>query len=183
VARYDGFQKSTIRIALPVSAYLSYGYQFVAVFVVLAITLRSNDLREFMRIFMSNVIIVVLFPALFPASNPSIHFGIVGHHAASPWSTFYALRDGLVNLLDVDVAQGIVSFPSLHAAQAVLFAYSVRHIRWLFPIAAVLNLIMIYSALPFGAHYLVDIIAGIALSVALIGFYRLAWRRRHMLES
>lgn len=153
-------------------AYQSYAVQCALAIVALGALKRTDDIREFTRLFMCNVIIVVLVSAFFPASNPIIHFGVVGPHEPSPWSAFYVLREGHANPLDLDVVQGIISLPSLHAAQAFLFAYSFRHIRWLFPIAALWNLVMTYSAILFGAHYLVDIIAGIALSIALIGLYR-----------
>ena len=72
----------------------------------------------------------------------------------------------------LDKCQGLISMPSLHAAYAVLLVYAARHLRWLFPVSTVWNIAMIYSAIPFGAHYLVDIIAGLALAAASIAITR-----------
>jgi len=82
-----------------------------------------------------------------------------------------------MSVFDLDKRQGLISMPSLHAADAVLFAYAVRHIRWLFPVSILWNVAMTYSAIPFGAHYLIDIIAGIVLSAASIAVARDLKRR------
>ena len=68
--------------------------------------------------------------------------------------------------------EGLVTFPSFHAAAAVLFTWAVwvsRAARW--PMLAV-NLVMVVAAPIEGAHYLVDIIAGggtAAAAIALAG--------------
>ncbi|WP_051975365.1 phosphatase PAP2 family protein [Cupriavidus necator] len=153
--------------------YLSYTYQVVFTIIVLGITKRTDDLADFVLLFMAAAVTVILISAPFPASNPMIHFGF--SEPESPWSQFYALREGEMTVFDLDRGQGLISMPSLHAADAVLFAYAVRHVRWVFPASAALNIVMIYSAIPFGAHYLVDIFAGIMLAGLLIVLLR-RWR-------
>lgn len=155
--------------------YLSYTYQVVFTIIVLGVTRRTDDLADFVLLFMAAAVTVILISAPFPASNPMIHFGFSGAPQESPWSQFYALRAGEMTVFDLDAGQGLISMPSLHAADAVLFAYAVRHVRWVFPASAALNIAMIYSAIPFGAHYLVDIFAGILLAGLLIVLLR-RWR-------
>lgn len=157
--------------------YLSYVPQVAITAVVLGGTGRTDDLADFMLLFMLIAIFTILVSGLIPASNPLIHFGFIGPHDASPWSKFYPLREGSMTVISLDNGQGLISIPSLHAAHAVLFAYAVRHVRWFFFISIVWNLAMIYSAIPFGAHYLVDIIAGVAVSVLAIAAARYLARR------
>jgi membrane-associated phospholipid phosphatase len=144
--------------------YRTYVPQVFLVMLVLGITNRFEDLSEFVLLFLTTVILVISIAAVFPASNPFFYFGVIDHFAASPWSFFYPLRNGTMTNLAFDDSQGLVSMPSLHALHAVLFVYAVRHVKWLLPVSVALNVIMIYSAILCGAHYLVDILAGVLLS-------------------
>lgn len=79
-----------------------------------------------------------------------------------------AVRTDPSFILDVGSAEGIVSFPSGHAAIAVLCAWAAWPLRWgRWPLLAV-NAGMFVSAVPQGAHYLVDLIAGAAMAVVAI---------------
>jgi membrane-associated phospholipid phosphatase len=82
-------------------------------------------------------------------------------------------------LLTIGDMQGIVSFPSLHASSAVLATNMARGGRWFLPVL-VLNLVMILSVMTEGAHYFVDMLAGVAVTVAAIAAGRslLAWCER-----
>lgn len=155
--------------------YVTYTVQVTFTIIVLGVAKRTDDLADFVLLFMVSVVAAILISAPFPASNPLIHFGVYRTPADSPWSQFYALREGAMRVFDLDIEQGLISMPSLHAANAVLFVYALRHLRWLFPISAVLNAVMIYSAITVGAHYLVDIIAGVLLATLLIAALR-RWR-------
>lgn len=155
--------------------YMSYPSQVVLTIVVLGVAKRIDDLAEFVILFMASVVTVILVSTPFPATNPMIHFGIYGPHQESPWLHFYSLREGGMRIFDLSNGEGLISMPSLHAADAVLFAYAVRNIRWIFPVSFLLNAAMVYSAIPFGAHYLVDIVAGLLLAGGLITVVR-GWR-------
>jgi membrane-associated phospholipid phosphatase len=61
-------------------------------------------------------------------------------------------------------SEGIVTFPSLHAALGILFAaalWRVRGIKWA---ALVLNALMLVATPAYGSHYFIDVIAGVALA-------------------
>jgi membrane-associated phospholipid phosphatase len=148
--------------------YISYTYQLVATVIVLGVARRSDDMADFVLLFMASVVVTIVISTPFPATNPFIHFGIGGPSQAVQWSQFDVLRNGTMKVFDLSKGQGLISMPSLHAADAILFAYAVRHVRWFFPVSLALNGSMIYSAIPFGAHYLVDIIGGALLSAILI---------------
>src|SRR3546814_12195667 len=83
--------------------------------------------------------------------------------------TFERLRSGALRTLGSESLTGIITFPSFHAAAAVLLGWgfaSFGRLGW--PLVA-LNALMFVSAIVGGGHYLVDLIAGAA--VALIGLW------------
>lgn len=73
------------------------------------------------------------------------------------------LRSGAIRQLDAGVVTGLVTFPSVHAADGLILACAASWLgRWAAPLV-VLNLLMIASALAVGGHYLVDLLAGCVL--------------------
>lgn len=79
-----------------------------------------------------------------------------------------AVRSDPNFVLDVGMAQGIVAFPSGHAAVAVMCAWAAWPFRWVRWPLLLLNVGMIISAIPQGAHYLVDLIAGAVVAALSI---------------
>lgn len=77
---------------------------------------------------------------------------------------FDGLRDGSLRRLDTSIITGLVTFPSLHAADAVILARGYAWLGRLFLPLVLLNIAMVGSALIVGGHYLVDLIAGVALA-------------------
>lgn len=79
------------------------------------------------------------------------------------------VRAGRLRMLDQSLITGIVTFPSLHAADAVVLAWGyarLGRIGW--PLAA-LNVLMIGSAVVVGGHYIVDVVAGgVIAAVAIV---------------
>jgi membrane-associated phospholipid phosphatase len=75
------------------------------------------------------------------------------------------LRDGTLRTISLDnSSEGLVVFPSFHTTLAVLCIFAARPLRILkIPLLA-LNLLIILSSPAEGAHYFVDIIAGILLA-------------------
>jgi membrane-associated phospholipid phosphatase len=61
-----------------------------------------------------------------------------------------------------------VSFPSFHAAAAILFLWAFWPVRWIWPIAMVANCAMLLATPIGGGHYFVDIFAGIAIAAISI---------------
>jgi membrane-associated phospholipid phosphatase len=79
-----------------------------------------------------------------------------------------ALRDKTLGTIDFEAVNGIISFPSMHAAVAIIVPYTLRWNRWIFEPIAVLDSVMLASAVPSGNHYLADVIAGVAVAVLAI---------------
>ena len=77
-------------------------------------------------------------------------------------------RDGALRHLDLLGLGGIVTFPSFHAASAVLYAWALWPVRWMRPIVVLAFTAMLAATPINGGHYLIDIIAGIAIAVLAI---------------
>ena len=74
------------------------------------------------------------------------------------------------NIRHIDFAElaGIVTFPSFHAAAAVLYLWAFWPVRWFGPIAIVANCAMLLATPIGGGHYFVDVFAGIAIAASSI---------------
>lgn len=122
---------------------------------------------------------IVIFPFL-PAAAGFIHFGIepsdvplVRVHASWAFADlFYAAREGTLQILELEKLDGIVTFPSFHAAVAIMLAWACRDVPYLRGPILVLNGLMWVSAIPIGGHYATDIVAGSALAFAAIAAAR-----------
>lgn len=88
------------------------------------------------------------------------------------------VRDGVLRHLDLFKLAGIVTFPSFHAASAVLYAWALWPIRWARPVVVIVNGAMLASTPVGGGHYFIDLIAGIALT--LLAIAAAGWVRRAM---
>lgn len=72
------------------------------------------------------------------------------------------LRDGR-RILDEHSFAGMITFPSYHAAAAVMFAWAAWPLKWLrWPLIA-LNLVVLAATVSIGSHYLIDVIGGVGL--------------------
>jgi hypothetical protein len=77
-------------------------------------------------------------------------------------------RDGVLRHLDLMGLGGIVTFPSFHAASALLYAWALWPLRWWRPVIVLINGVMLAATPIDGGHYFVDLIAGTAIAVAAI---------------
>ncbi len=106
-----------------------------------------------------------------PAQGVWGHMGLsAGHYTISPvtrelhLAIFHGLRDGTFRNLVAQGAEGIITFPSLHTAVAVLFIiamWPVKYLRW---VALLVNVAMIAATPIDGGHYFTDVIAGAAVA-------------------
>jgi len=78
------------------------------------------------------------------------------------------VRDGSLRHLHLSGLTGIVTFPSFHAAAAVLYIWAFWPVRWIGPLAAVVNIAMLLATPVVGGHYFIDLIAGGAIAAASI---------------
>jgi hypothetical protein len=91
-----------------------------------------------------------------------------------PWrATILALHGHTLTTAADSV--GIITFPSFHATCAVLLAWTARGWRGWFPLFVILNAAMAISAASEGAHYGVDVLAGLVVAGVAIA---LVWAMR-----
>ncbi len=83
------------------------------------------------------------------------------------------LRSGEPFPLAIERAQGLTTFPSFHSALGIIVTYSLREWRRIFYVAVLINTLMIISTIPEGGHYLIDVVAGIAIGVVAVAIVRM----------
>lgn len=144
-------------------------------------------------------IITIWYPALGTytdfAVNPGDLKNIDGMLGLEYVPQILAVRDDPNFILQLQHASGIISFPSVHAAVAVLCGWGAWTIRWIrFPMI-LLNALMLLSAITEGGHYVVDLVAGIGVAgfcIALVlyisrsdsvQFYYAQPQRKHAINS
>jgi hypothetical protein len=114
------------------------------------------------------VIIAGIMPALSPLAylqitpqdHPHITLAVPREFEAQA----LALRAGTMRVIELGGAQGLVTFPSFHTVTAVLLMlgfWAVPYLRW---VSLGLNTVMLVSIPIEGSHYLVDVLAGIAVA-------------------
>lgn len=123
--------------------------------------------RELLACFGLSMIPTLILFALFPAACPWVYFHAEPGMIALHMQDLQALRSGAYPVLDLQRLHGLITFPSYHAVSAVVLAYAARGTRYFF-LSLVINLLMLVGAISEGGHYLVDIIAGVAIAVATI---------------
>lgn len=151
--------------------YLSLTVQMAAVALLLGFTGRLAWLRVYMLAFIFAALITIAVSVWAPAEGVWLHDGIkIADPALLPashtsWPVFLGLRDGSYRALMAVGAEGIITFPSLHAALAVILVaafWPVPLARWL---GGTLNTVMLAATPVDGSHYLVDVFAGIAIAL------------------
>jgi membrane-associated phospholipid phosphatase len=120
------------------------------------------------------VFATVIFPFA-PAQGASIFLHFDLHAPVQPFApALQALKHGYRSL-DNSVFTGLISMPSYHAAAALIFTWAL----WMTPLrwpALALNILMLAATVPLGSHYLVDILAGVAVGALAIRLSTLWYR-------
>jgi hypothetical protein len=154
-------------------AYASFLPQTVGVVLALSFSGQSARLRAFIATFVATSLITIGISMLIPAQGAWLHYGIDaaatnGHLPLShtSWPVFLGLRDGSYNLLSGIGSEGIITFPSLHAALGVVFACALWTVPMLRIPAVALNLAMIAATPIEGSHHFSDVIAGTCIAGA-----------------
>ena len=153
--------------------YMSLMPQTVVAILALAWAGRLATLRTFVLAFVLTALVTIAIAAVFPAQGI---WGLNQLHAADypdivpatrdlHLPIFLGLRDGSYRLLMATGSEGIITFPSLHAALALILAaalWPLPVLRW---IGLALNAMMMVSIPVDGGHYFIDILAGIAIAI------------------
>lgn len=158
-----------------VLAYGMIGWPVFGVPIVLGATRRYRRLQEFTLAFAIALVVTTAISAFTPAMGTYdfLHF-MPDPNVFTPGAYLDQLkdlpivRDGSLRHLELTKLTGIVTFPSFHAAAAVLYLWALWPVRWFRPIAMVANIAMLLATPLGGGHYFVDVVAGIAVATASI---------------
>jgi hypothetical protein len=165
--------------------YMYLGYAMITwpmfgVPIILGMTRHYRRLQQFTLACMLAVIVTAVVSTLLPAVGTYHEYGIVPDLLKFKPSGYLVqlqelprVRDGSLRILDTSTLGGIITFPSFHAASAVLALWGLWCVWWLRPLALIANISMLLATPLVGGHYFVDIIAGIGLSVLAIAAARL----------
>jgi membrane-associated phospholipid phosphatase len=168
-------------------SYLSFTIQATVTVLALAFSNRLLQLRVFMLAFMLSAIVCIAISAVLPAEGTWGFYQLTAadYPAIVPATRelhlpiFHGLRDGSLRIFTGMTSEGIITFPSFHAALGVVFIaglWSVPVLRW---ISAVVNGLMILATPIDGGHYFIDVLAGIAIAVlCLVAARRIAHAAR-----
>lgn len=166
-------------IALPFRlAYASLIPQIIVIVLALGFAQRLRELRSVILAAMLCGTVTILLSPLFPAVSNFVHLGLgpADFRNVNPWAgythlaDYEALRNSTLATMDLPKMQGIITFPSYHAGLATVTLWGflqseVRILRWS---GAAVALTTIAATPVDGGHYLVDVIAGVAIALASI---------------
>ncbi len=162
------------------ACYWVFSMQAVALLCLLYAFKHIERAQIYIASFILTCAITALLSGLFPAVGAYVHYNLLpadypNIFPAAPRvheATLLQLRDHSFNVLPwLQNVKGLITFPSFHAAAAILFMYAGFAFRRVRLLLIALNVGMIVSTPIDGGHYLVDVISGIAiasLSLALI---------------
>jgi membrane-associated phospholipid phosphatase len=173
----QGIVEWTLIHAAWVMAPLKIAYQSVFPQLVLAIVLlpwfgRALEAWRLIFTFIVGLAVAALISFVTPA--------LASYATAKPWvlaavppgsgtyflEAMHAFRLGDHVSLGIDDLEGVLTFPSFHVVMALMAARAAFEVRWLRGPAAAWNAVVIFSVIPIGGHYVVDIFGGVALFAA-----------------
>jgi membrane-associated phospholipid phosphatase len=156
--------------------YRTFSWQPLLVPILLCLSGKAARAHQFSLAFlltvMATVLISVFLPAagtysflnLTPADYPHLHpVDDFDHMRHLP-----LLRDGKLRVLEIGQLTGIVTFPSFHAAAAILYLWALWAIGWMRVLALICNALLLLSTPIDGGHYFIDVIAGVSLAILSI---------------
>lgn len=155
-------------------AYASFIPQVLLLIMVLSFTGRGEAARIMVLAMMISGVVTIVISGFVPAMAMFVHLGLgpADYPNLSPAASFVhvadmqALRAGAPFTLDLGRAEGIITFPSYHAALGLLMLLGACAHRWLrWPFIG-LNLAMIAATPIDGGHYFVDVLAGLVIASA-----------------
>lgn len=146
---------------------------------VLIITGQIERFQRFIAAFGIALIATVAIFVFVPAVGAFVHVDLTPSQYATlpadsytPARSLDALQSGLMKTIAINNLEGLIAFPSFHTAAAILYAWAlwpVKVIRW--PIIPY-NAAIISTTPVSGSHYVIDVVAGVAVTLAAIAASR-----------
>lgn len=156
---------------------LGYSMMFWPTFgipIALAAARRCRRLQQFTLAGAMALVVTTIISTLLPAMGTYYEYGIdLDIVKFNPGYLAFLhemplVRDGSLRVLDIMRLAGIVTFPSFHAAAAVLFLWALWGVWWMRPAALIANVGMLLATPIGGGHYFVDMFAGMGIAVLAI---------------
>lgn len=148
--------------------YGSLGVELIVLILLLDPIGKHDRARELFLGFAAILTIELLIGYWFPAAGAFVQYATPEAHTSAYVQQFLALRDGSQRTVDVLHVEGILQFPSFHAALAVICSVVVRGIRWLAWPLWTLNLLVLISTPSCGGHYLADVLMGLLIALPIM---------------
>lgn len=170
---------------MSLNIYQQFVIQAMLGYAVLIATKQFDRLADTLGIMTIGMVTTLVMSTLFPALGIAGHyaiaasdFGHLGGSGATAWHLehYLGLRDGTMRAFpEPEKWQGLVTFPSFHVVHTLAAAYAVSNIRWLAWPSGIFTGFMIFTAIPIGGHYFVDLVAGFGIYMAALWY--VSWRR------
>lgn len=166
-------------VSVAVVSYAMITWPAVGVPVALGLARRYRRLQEFTLAVALSLIATTVISALVPAMGTYDFFRIVPDPALFRPGSYLQqvhdlplIRNGALRDLDLMELTGIVTFPSFHAAAAVLYIWAFWSVRWTRITALVIYGAMLIATPLIGGHYFVDLAAGVTVAAGAIALAR-----------
>ncbi len=179
--------------AVLTACYRSTGALLIAIVVWLSVSEQGARLAELLAALCLTFAGLAIGMIAVPTASAFAHFApapetftnfAAAHGMWAFYPAFTALRDGSLTVIAFSSAEGIVGFPSFHAALGVVTLWGLRTCRWLLWPAAALNAIMMIAVLPVGGHHLTELLAGVLTAMAAIALTTvIASEAKHLFPS
>lgn len=156
--------------------YNSFAAQMAVLLFLLAALGRTVAMHRLMLATIYCLIACVAIAALLPATSAYAYLhiqeadypNVFQKGGSMHLADLYLMREGMVKTLELTKLNGMLTFPSFHAAFGVLLMWGFWGIKWLRLPFLLLNIVMLISTPITGGHYLVDVIGGIAIALGMI---------------
>jgi len=168
--------QSAVVARLLALAYDSFSLQLLFLPTVLCMAGLAGRAYRFVLCYILLVCLACILGALLPSEGTFVAFGferdtLVNLDSKFGFlflSSFHGVRGDADFVLSFATAAGIISFPSIHAGVGLLCAWATWPSRLLRVPVCILNGAMTVAAIPYGAHYLADIVFGLGTACAAI---------------
>lgn len=160
-------------------AYSKTAYQMFLAFGVLMVCRQYERLADTFSILTIGMVATLILSTLFPAADAFDYYkftdadvGKLAGTGVGVWHLehLYALRSGAMRTFPTTDWQGLVTFPSFHTIYALAGGYALATNRWLAWPAAIFSGFVLFTTVPIGGHYFVDVVGGVAIFMATVWY-------------
>jgi membrane-associated phospholipid phosphatase len=157
------------------AAYLSIQPQTALVPLALLLVRQMPRLQSFVLALGISLLATNFIAVFLPAVDAAIYIDLAPRGAAALGPGVYthvhtleALRSGAMSVIRLDNLEGLITFPSFHTTNAILFAWALWPIRYVRIAVLALNVLMIASTPTSGSHYFIDLVGGTVVAFLAI---------------